>query len=59
LADCPEGLEALALICCEFEPSKRPIAQTCVDELEILLNEYGNQIKSFQSYVNSFSNNYL
>lgn len=28
-------------MCCEFEPSKRPIAQTCVDELEILLNEYG------------------
>ena len=38
---CPEALEALALQCCDVEPTNRPTAQMCVDELEVLLNDMG------------------
>jgi len=38
---CPEALEALALNCCDFEPSKRPSAMTCVDELQSLFADLG------------------
>jgi serine/threonine protein kinase len=39
--ECPEALEALALQCCDSEPSKRPSAATCVEELTALLEELG------------------
>jgi LIM domain kinase 1 len=39
--ECPEALEVLALQCCEVEPTRRPLASTCVEELQNLLQELG------------------
>lgn len=33
--DCPHVLHALALQCCDLEPSKRPSAQDCASELSV------------------------
>lgn len=46
LPDCPEAFEALALQCCESDPSKRPSVATCVEELETILAELGG-VKSY------------
>jgi hypothetical protein len=42
---CPEGLEVLACLCCDVEPDKRPVVQTCIEELESLLAELGGPPK--------------
>jgi serine/threonine protein kinase len=39
--DCPDRLELLAYQCCEQDPSDRPKADTCVDEIEQILQELG------------------
>jgi serine/threonine protein kinase len=33
--DCPESLEALALQCCQTEPSSRPSASECIEWLQV------------------------
>ncbi len=35
LSGCPEALEALALLCCEVDPCKRPDAHMCREELQV------------------------
>ena len=38
---CPEELEALACQCCDVDQTKRPTAQTCIEELVSMLLELG------------------
>jgi serine/threonine protein kinase len=36
LSGCPEALEALTLLCCSVDSTKRPDAQLCINEFEVL-----------------------
>jgi LIM domain kinase 1 len=47
---CPEGLEALALLCCSVDASKRPDAQLCNSELEVHMSMF---LRSLRSRVNA------
>ena len=41
--NCPEGLEALAYQCVDPEPTSRPTTALCLEELEVLLIEAGQE----------------
>ena len=46
---CPEELEALACQCCDVDTSKRPTIQTCIEELEALLDAMGGEHFEYNS----------
>jgi serine/threonine protein kinase len=61
---CPESLEALALQCCETEPSKRPTAEDCVEWLEVALSGPGSpafhhQQTHFDTHISYINASYL